>query len=383
MAFNADLADELLHARDRDTARFFAGRGAEIDRFDAAVREAAGSRQALFRIFQGAPGCGKTSLAAHLRRARVAEALFIDLGVEDFADREALAARVRLVASNAAPMWAKVAATGLEALGSRLKVAAAAEAAQGALTDRMIGKATLVLHMDEAQTIDETARNVLVGLHTRGMGVPTVCLFTGLSLTEARIRSLDGLSRLASNATINMGRMSDPECADSTRMMLGVLAPNGTRAEEAACAQLAAKLSFGWPQHLFCAQQALTRELARVQGVIADIDRNRVQAEAARERETYYRRQVAGTILDQPRWITGKVVARAVDERPVSQFELARLCRSEIERSGLDGDPDFCATPGEFADKLIEKGVLAFAPDGRLDVPIPSMATWLGVESTG
>ena len=233
MSFNADLADELLHARDRDTARFFAGRGAEIDRFDAAVREAAGSRQALFRIFQGAPGCGKTSLAAHLRRARAAETLFIDLGVEDFADREALAARVRLIASNAAPMWAKVAATGLEALGSRLKMAAAAEAeaAHGALADRVIGKATLVLHMDEAQTIDETARNVLVGLHTRGMGVPTVCLFTGLSHTESRIRSLDGLSRLASNATINMGRMSDAECADSTRMMLGVLAPNGTRAE--------------------------------------------------------------------------------------------------------------------------------------------------------
>ena len=31
MAFNADLANELLNARGRDTARFFAGREAEID----------------------------------------------------------------------------------------------------------------------------------------------------------------------------------------------------------------------------------------------------------------------------------------------------------------------------------------------------------------
>ena len=382
MAFNTELADELLHARDRDTARFFAGRGTEIDRFDAAVREAAGSRQALFRIFQGAPGCGKTSLAAHLQHARPA-ALFVDLGVEDLADREALAARVRLVASKAAPMWARVAATGLEALGSRLKMTPAAEAAGDLLADKAIGKATVVLHMDEAQTVDETARNVLVGLHTRGMGVPTVCLFTGLSHTEARIRSLDGLSRLASNATINMGRMSDAECADSTRMMLDALVASGTQAEREGGARLAAKLSFGWPQHLFCAQQALTRELVRVQGVLADMDVNRVQAEAASQRETYYRGQIAGTMLDQPRWITEKVVARAVEEHPASQFELARLCRSEIERNGLNDDPDFGTTPGEFAAKLVEKGVLAFMPDGHLDIPIPSMATWLGVESKG
>ena len=80
--------------------------------------------------------------------------------------------------------------------------------------------------------------------------------------------------------------MSDAECADSTRMTLGVLAPNGTRAEIAACVNLTTKLSFGWPQHLFCAQQALTRELASVRGAIADMDGNRVQAEAARERST-------------------------------------------------------------------------------------------------
>ena len=380
MAFNTELADELLNARDRDTARFFAGRGTEIDRFDAAVREAAGSRQALFRIFQGAPGCGKTSLAAHLQQARTA-ALFVDLGVEDLADRDALAARVRLVASRAAPMWARVAAIGLEALGSRLKMAPTAESAGGVLADKAAGKATVVLHMDEAQTVDETARNVLVGLHTRGMGVPTVCLFTGLSHTEARIRSLDGLSRLASNATTNMGRMSDAECADSTRMMLDALGASGTPAERAGGVELTVKLSFGWPQHLFCAQRALARELVGAQGVLANMDANRVQAEAASERETYYTGQIAGTMLDQPRWITRRVVARAVDEHPASQFELARICRSEIEQNGLNDDPDFGTTPREFAAKLIEKGVLAFTPDGRLDVPIPSMATWLGVGS--
>ncbi len=56
--FNRELADELLEDRDRDTARFFAGRDDEIQRFDAAVREAQRSKQAV-RFYLGAPGCGK------------------------------------------------------------------------------------------------------------------------------------------------------------------------------------------------------------------------------------------------------------------------------------------------------------------------------------
>ena len=377
MAFNDELATALLLDDDRDVARFFAGRGAERKVFRDAVTLAGRRSQALFRIFQGAPGCGKTSLAAHLRETEANHVLFVDLGVEDLVDREALARRVRHVAGRAAPMWTRVAAAGLEALGSRLNVAPAAEAASGVLAKRAADKATIVLHVDEAQMIDEAAQNVLVGLHTRGMGVPTVCLFTGLSHTESRIRSLDGLSRLASNATVNMGPMADAECAESTRMMLDALGTDGTREGKDRVARLAAKLSFGWPQHLFCAQQALCRELADAKGALASVDIANVRLEAQEHRHRYYQGRLDGTGLgDWPVLVAG-IAAKAMQERPATQPALVRLCINEVERLGLHQDPLFRTSPEEFAELMVHKGVLCFSADRHYTIAIPSMARWL------
>ena len=49
---------------DRGIAPYFAGRKREIESFMDALAAAARKDQAVFRIFQGAPDCGKTSLAA-------------------------------------------------------------------------------------------------------------------------------------------------------------------------------------------------------------------------------------------------------------------------------------------------------------------------------
>ena len=377
MAFNEELATALLLDDDRDVARFFAGREAERKVFTDAVTLAGRRSQALFRIFQGAPGCGKTSLAAHLRETEAANALFVDLGVEDLVDREALARRVQHVAGRAAPMWTRVAAAGLEALGSRLNVTPAAEAASGVLAKRGVDKATIVLHVDEAQMIDETAQNVLVGLHTRGMGVPTVCLFTGLSHTETRIRGLDGLSRLASNATVNMGPMADVECAESTRMMLDALGADGTREEKDRAARLAARLSFGWPQHLFCAQQALCRELANAKGALASVDTANVRLEAQEHRHGNYQGRLDGTALGDWPVLVAAIAATAMRERPATQPALARLCIKEVERLGLHQDPLFRTSAEEFAELMVHKGVLCFSTDRHYTVAIPSMARWL------
>ena len=71
MRFDAPRAHQLLRQRDRDDAPFFAGRRAEIQRFDDALAEVGGRREhdnaATFLVYQGAPGCGKTSLMHHLR----------------------------------------------------------------------------------------------------------------------------------------------------------------------------------------------------------------------------------------------------------------------------------------------------------------------------
>lgn len=377
MAFDADLADELLRARDRDTARFFAGRQAEIDQFDAAVREAADSKQAVFRIFQGAPGCGKTSLADHLARVRTEGVFFVDLDNEDLASRDALAARLKEAAEESGSLGARVAATALRTVAATFRATPAGDALGDAVSGAATRNATIVLYLDEAQTVSEAEGPVLLGLHRRGLGVATVCLFTGLSHTTARIRNLEGLSRPASNATVYMGRMSDDECAESTRMMLDALRADGTRTERARAAGMAVELSFGWPQHLFCAQQALCRALVEAGGALANVDWATVRKRAQEDRYRYYEGRLDGTVLAHWPVLAARVAAKASEEQPTTQPALARLCIAEAERLGLDKDRLFKTPPEEFADLMVEKGLLSFTPERRYTVAIPSMAQWL------
>ena len=95
MAFDGDLAHDLLIDDDRDYARFFAGRAAEIESFNGAVEQAGQKEQAVFRIYRGAPGCGKTSLANPLMANRSVDLLFVALDNEDLASREALTTRIK------------------------------------------------------------------------------------------------------------------------------------------------------------------------------------------------------------------------------------------------------------------------------------------------
>ena len=376
MAFNHDLAAILLDDRDRDFARFFAGRESEIGEFKRALREAGRSKQAVFRIFQGAPGCGKTSLAAHLESVCGAEALFVQVGIEDLASRDALAARVRAVAVRAPPMWSKIAANALESLGSSLKMPPIAQAGDS-LAGRAERSSTIVLHLDEAQVVDATVATVLGGLHSRGMDVPAVCLCTGLSHTEDAIRALAGMSRLAEEATTNMGRMDDAECIESTLAMLTALRADGDELDRHRVASRVAELSLGWPQHLHCAQQALCRELVRTGGAIEEARTKAVRKESERRRFRYYEARVRGTALAEWPELTAGVADAVHRHKPRLKRKLFEMCLSEIERQRLREHPAFDVHPRDFVDLMVTKGVVAYAPDGRLEMAIPSMAKWL------
>ena len=237
MVFNADLARRHAKRRDRDVASFFAGREAEIASFEDAVEEA-DSRQAVFRVFQGAPGCGKTSLAVHLRETRKQGLVHVVLDERHLESYEALAAQVEAPQSRsgishplgtgsasgpATPTAHVTSAAGRSAPSSvcsvegagRQVTSGARKAAEvtvrlataylraapvgdtfgGTIARRGLDEATLVLYRDEAQTIDDASRKTLLTLHTVGLGVPTVCVFTGLSHTARRIKRLPGLSR--------------------------------------------------------------------------------------------------------------------------------------------------------------------------------------------
>ena len=228
--------------------------------------------------------------------------------------------------------------------------------------------------MDEAQSVGPSERPGLVALHRDGIGIPTVCLFTGLGHTADRFRQIEGLSRLAANAIVNMGAMAEDECAESTQKMLDTLDADGDHEE---AARVVAKLSLGWPAHLKGAQTALCRELLRTNGDLTEVDYGRVASESDRNRYDYYNARLSGSVLGVHRPFTAAVVATVQRQQPVDPGDLVGLCENQLAGSQPAYPGLRSATAEAFANALIERGVLSPRSDERYDVAIPSMAEWL------
>jgi len=374
MAFDRRKTEELSTHRDRDATPFFAGRADEIDRFDRALTEldSQPGEQAVFRIYQGAPGCGKTALLHHLREHRADRAIFVGVQERHLSSETVLMERVRQVALEEGLIGKRIVASAARTLGSRFRLGEPAEALSDAITDGAADR--IVLYMDEAQSVGPSERPGLAALHRDGIGIPTVCIFTGLGHTANRFRQIEGLSRLAANAIVNMGAMAEDECAESTRNMLGALGANGDREH---AGQVVAELALGWPQHLKGAQIALCRELLRTNGDLDDVDYGRVRSESDGNRHDYYNARLSGSVLGIHRPFTATVVAAVQRLQPVDPGDLIGLCENRL--AGSDpAYPGLKSTTGEeFANALVERGVLSSRADERHEVAIPSMADWL------
>ncbi len=385
MPFNRILATELARGDDRDIAPFFAGREAEIRAFDNAVANAGRKDQAVFRIFQGPPGCGKTSLAAHLAKTRADRVMFVSCDTLDLADAKALSERIDRAAlargSTAARMGAFIAEAASEHLGLR----AVADATRDRLAGHSARSATLALHLDEAQAKAPRAADMLVTLHTTGIGVSCVVVMTGLGHTRSVVSAIPGLSRPARNATVEMGAMTERECADSTQAMLKATAAAGTADDRDEWAALTGELANGWPQHLHCAQVSLCEELLRVDGAMRHVDAERVRERSDAMRHAYYEMCLDHTTFQIDRAVTRQVLVALAKGGVRGKRALTAMCAREFERAdavGWFGEHD--VTPLRFAEELAEKGILR-ETKGQWRAAIPSMAEWAakhnGVES--
>ena len=378
MSFDRDLATELLELDDHDIARFFAGREAEVRAFEAAVRSAGTKPQATFRIFQGAPGCGKTSLAHHLAETCFDKVLFVPCEPDDLTDAACLSDRIERAAIERGGGISRAMAAAAETAGARLGARPLADAALRAVAGFATGDATVVLHLDEAHARAPAAGERLVDLHTTGIGVPCVVMMTGLGHTSFRVADIRGLSRLASSAVVDMGAMKESECAASTAKMLDALNVSGEPAEMASMARLTGKLAHDWPQHLHCAQTALCEELMRTDGVLKDVNTELVRARSDELRHGYYERRLEDPIFRIDTSVTQQILVDVSIARRSSKtrIQLRKLCEAAIDRAGLSGEPEFQELPrGAFSTALIEKGIVSGA-SGKWDVAIPSMADW-------
>ena len=298
--------------------------------------------------------------------------MFVGIQERHLASETALMERVRQVAVDEGLIGKRIVARAVRTLGTRLRIGETADQLSDAIAEGAADR--IVLCMDEAQSVGPSERPGLTALHRDGIGIPTVCLFAGLGHTASSFRRIEGLSRLAANAIVNMGAMAEDECAESTRNMLDALGAVGDREH---AAETVAKLSLGWPQHLKGAQTALCRELLRANGDLGEVDYSRVRSESDQNRREYYNARLAGSILGIHRPFTAALVAVVRRQEPVDPGDLIGLCENALAASQGDYPGIKTATGKEFADALIERGVLSSCSDERYEVAIPSMAEWL------
>lgn len=381
MSFNRELAQKIIEGSDRNIARFFAGREREIESFRHAVTEATEQRQTAFRIFTGAPGCGKSSLLEHIvgTHEDVPELLFVPVGQEELRSMDALLRHIVDTAlhspnrGSSARVRAGLGASA-RAVAEFLKARTFAEAVLDWQQERALDQVTVVLQIDEAQNLKSKHLSTLAELHANGLPrIRSVALIAGLPHTKDRLDDA-GISRTARNADVDMGAMAPNECAESTLAMFDELRVVGSDGECTALAHRMASSSMGWPQHLNRAQEAVCKMLLPANGAVADADLPGMDRLVEQGKAEHYARRIEHRAFGHNPALVQRILITVDSERVETDEDLLSVCHREIEASGsmyTHTKPDLL----QIAAALERRGVIAHQ-DGLYVVPIPSMVTW-------
>lgn len=170
-AFDREAALRYAGQEDRDAALFFAGRDAERAAFRAGLAlahspaEDGGDPRVVLRVFQGAPGCGKTSFVRRMR-AENDDVLFVQVEKAHLRSLALLRERIcdaALKADKGRNIVASLASAGMELL----RLGDAGRKAASFAADSAAENTRLVIWKDEAQVLDAPC-DALVESHQGG-----------------------------------------------------------------------------------------------------------------------------------------------------------------------------------------------------------------------
>ncbi|MCY4343019.1 MAG: hypothetical protein OXE83_05530 [Gammaproteobacteria bacterium] len=381
MDFNADLAKKICAERSpRDRAHYFEGRRKELAAIRSGLAAATEVSASIFRIIQGPPGCGKTSLAFHAGQSLGEDAAFIPVRHAHLKGDGPLLNRIQSVAERipgkayaAAAKWAAASAAKFagQPLSEKLGLAAEKAALKGL---------SLLIHVDEAHSLPDQALETLKDLHIGGVGegehVPTVILLTGLQHSRFHLASHPGLTRCGDEATYDLGPLTAEECCASTGRMLSDLLPEPSpNSISTALAEASSNLSFGHPRHLLSAQQAICDELLRVNGSLSDVADSNIESACAQKRNHYYRFRLTEVTRDplHLRAIQRVLVQLATDSIPGGFGHILHMVQEELSETGPI--PPTKKEVRKIAQNIIARGIIQREND-LWAVAIPSMASW-------
>ena len=399
------IEEWLDHSDRADNRRepFFAGREDEYALFARGARLLrSGNVGGEAIIFQGAPGAGKSALmqecieAVRARSTNEQPWVPQSLGVHTLANPDALCRlllrelrreQLRLADRGAHPRmekwrarlqeaWDELSARGGSAggvrVGPRPPGEMVAEDAFDAIVDAFEG-VCVVLFIDEAQNVPADAQPALDLLSRGQTGIDLLPVFFGLGHAADALSQEGRMSRPPADHVVEMGALPDADVRESLAMAFDAYSVHGRD-----CSRWLdglAALSQGWPQHLNRVAKATARGL-QPHGM--DVDKGDLaSALAAGEtaKREYYARRLNGLDARELRPYAA-LGAHVAGGRGV--FDVDDVAEV-LTKAGCAR-----ADPAAWLREALRRGVVAAVPHepGRLQVPVPSLATYMAALST-
>jgi len=368
---------------------------AQMEAVGAAWRGAAAPEHGALgrtQILHGAPGAGKSSILAELRKqSHKKEADFGVFRVVELAPHDLqtdIAGTVRAVAAAGGmppDRWRSLTAhlTGSASIG--IAELRAALGWTGRTDPRTLielksvfspprWQAPVIVAIDEAQRFagDHTTPHAmfLQAIHDGKLGLPLVLTLAGLGDTRERARAMH-LTR--GSTTHAVGALA---ADDAATLMEAICTHFGMDPEPVAAelGRLAAPCE-GWPRHLHGTLRALGRAALAVDGDLHSIDWATVHRDAAASRLQSYRDQQSA-LMDEAATLTAMVVHTIHPRFGASRSEILEVIHQTVgTRKGTRLPRG--TEPEHFFVHLIHCGALHVGPDKRLRVPIPSFRDYL------
>ncbi len=409
---------EFFREGDKNSPRFFAGRQELVFAIEETVERLRDDiekfpisevhpNQSTWLI-QGAPGAGKTTLQWYLRKRWAAEQngpIVVDARLSQLSDQHELTVQIAnaMLPGGADVLMAERTVT--HSIGVDAKINASRTSTESTrrgpleLSDllrlyhkprlrwlrkllpfgrrKSVKPRPIVLMLDEIQAMSAEADEVLHDLHVGIKGLPLIPLLAGLAWSQERLAQA-GISRFSySNLhhVQTLGPLRPEEAAESVKLMLKSYYVTGKETEE--IADWVARLSDGWPQHLYHYMGALASELAAKRGNLSEINRDSVQAVGDSRRQSYYLARLQDKLVVEHTGVLAHV-AKAIGDNGCRYKELVKILDNLSWQKS--SEPDEVMPEGmkarEFIQEMIRSGI-AHRIGKQVTIPIPSFRRFL------
>ncbi|MCY4446673.1 MAG: hypothetical protein OXC02_09465 [Rhodobacteraceae bacterium] len=405
-AFKAKELDQFINSRDRVINPFFVGREVyqkKIDKLNQTIvqrheENVSGVANGMTQVIYGAPGIGKSSLLEKIRQNCIDQLNNKERGpktipvmVNDSANLsfEYLTTSIRKANNQFIPLlsfayYKHRFLTFLQSLGNISFGGIGVGVRSKPITKPIIPKGiTIILMLDEIQSVPKDAAGVLQWLHTGSDNLPILPIMAGLS-TSPGILSEYKISRLARDSDHPLPLLTSDEIKESFTKFVNYFNITSTPKVTNEWSERIVDWTDGWPKHVENAQAAVSELLLDIGGDLTKVDSQMVKLRAAEICCQYYNQRFGR--YDQNPKIIGEIMAQiGLTER--SWNEIASAIKSVLKKTTWVDSITSNQFPKLNFDYLLRRGFIDKYPLGKgssssFKCPIPSLQSY-AVAQTG